>query len=220
MNRMKLFAVSALAAALSVSAAQAVQYTFDLVAGDGNHENDLSGQLFLDVTDSGGGEVLFTISNNGPIASSVGAVYMDDGAYFSAISGLIDKDEGVGGDVGVDFSYPGNNNFPEGNTLTPPFETTQDLTADRDTAQANGINSGESLGISFLLLDDVTFSDVLAGLDDGSIRVGLHVMAIAPGGGSDSYVNGGRVSVPDAATSGAMMTVALGMLAWARRKIA
>ena len=60
-------------------------------------------QLSVAISDAGGGLVLFHFMNSGPAASSITDVYFDDGSLL-AIAGLIDADDGVGGDPGVDFT--------------------------------------------------------------------------------------------------------------------
>ena len=53
-------------------------------------------QLFVDVTDAGGGQVLFTFSNLGPASSSITDVYFDDGSLLAIAL--------VSNSPGVDFS--------------------------------------------------------------------------------------------------------------------
>ena len=63
------------------------------------------------------------------------------------------------------------------------------MSADSDPpVQPNGVNPGESLGITFNLAGGGTFDDVLAELGDGTLRVGIHVQAFDTGG-SESFVN-------------------------------
>ena len=121
------------------------------------------------------------------------------------ISGLIDADEG-GGDSGVDFSpgaSPGN--LPSGNTVDPAFETTKDFLADSDPPVShNGVNPGESLGIIFDLAGVVdgdetyygTYSDVINELNNGDLRIGIHVQGFSSGG-SEAFVNGGKTTITE-----------------------
>ena len=207
--------VSKLAVAVAIGAftsltAHAVPYTFSQITANGN--TDVGSQLLVDVVASGS-DVTFNFSNSGPTASSITDIYFDDDNLMAA---LLSFNEGAG----VNFSAgasPGN--LPGGNTISPAFVATAALSSDSDApVSANGVGVGETLGITFSLLSGKTYSDVLADLNSGDLRVGLHVQAIAPQGGSESYVN--KVNVPDAATGGAMMAVAFAMLAWARRQIA
>lgn len=155
-------------------------------------------QLFVDVTDAGGGQVLFTFFNQGPAASSITDVYFDDGSLLG-IAALIDADEN-GGDPGVNFSQgasPGN--LPSGNTASPPFVATAGFLADSDPqVQPNGVNPGESLGILFDLQGTQTFNDVLAELGDGRLRIGIHVQGFADGE-SESFINN-KTPIPEPST--------------------
>lgn len=186
-------ALPALALLLGAGSANA------LTLGFGNISNNLAGdaaigeaQLSVDVTDLGGGQVLFTFNNAGPEDSSITDAYFDDGTLLG-IAALIDADEG-GGDAGVDFSQLASPpNLPSANSITPAFETTAGFSADSDPpAQPNGVNPGESLGIVFDLLAGVDFADTLAALEQGGgiggLRIGIHVQGFASGG-SESFVN-------------------------------
>ena len=169
-------------------------------------------QLTVEVTDEGGGQVLFTFHNDGPDASVITAVYFDDGSLMG-IAGLIDADEGAGGDPNVDFTQfmpPGSETLPGGGDIPTPFVTTMGFSADADPpGPQNGVNNGdpagESLGILFDIQGGKFFADVLAELNNGDLRIGIHVTAYASGG-SESFINNGPVNngpvngVPEPAT--------------------
>jgi hypothetical protein len=159
-------------------------------------------QLFVDVSDLGGGEVLFNFRNIGPDDVSITAVYFDDGTLLD-IARLIDADEN-GGDAGVDFTKDGTGpakvspgNLPGGNDID--FEVTAGFSADADPpTQPNGVNPGESLGVVFSLQSGVTFADTLTALElsqtdlerdfvDG-LRIGIRGQGFE-GGGSEGFVN-------------------------------
>jgi hypothetical protein len=171
-------------------------------------------QLFVDVTPYGTNQVLFTFGNTGPYASSICDVYFDDGTLLEMAS-LIDADDGVGGDSNVDFTQSASPpDLPGGNNVTPPFITTAGFLADSDPeVQPNGVNPGESLGIIFNLQTGGTFSDVLAELGSGDLRIGIHVQGYASGG-SESFVN----SIPDATTLFLLGSACLIGFAGLRRK--
>lgn len=140
-------------------------------------------QLFVDVTDHGGGQVLFTFSNIGPAASSITRIYFDDGILLSLAS--IDDS-----DPGVSFS-PGANplNLPSANSASPPFVATARLSASSDSpVQPNGVNPGEILGLVFNLQGGTFFDDVIDDLNTGTLRIGIHVQGY-DSGGSESFVN-------------------------------
>lgn len=153
-----------------------------------------SSQLTVDATDAGfngsNNQVLFTFNNAGLSAATIMDVYFDDGSLLG-IASLIDADDGVGGDPGVDFSQgAAPPDLPAGNNATPPFQVTAGFLADADVPQPvqKGVGIGESLGIVFDLQGTQTFNDVVAELSDGSLRVGIHVQAFSDGG-SESFIN-------------------------------
>lgn len=159
-------------------------------------------QLFVDVTAAPGDptQAVFTFRNVGPLASSICDIYFDDGPLLGIAS--------VANGAGVDFeeiaSPP---NLPGGNTLSPPFETTKGFSAQSTPpTQPNGVNPGESVVITFDLKNNATFDDVLAAIQDGTVRIGIHVQGFADGD-SESFVNGTddvrhRVPEPGSAVAG------------------
>jgi len=187
---MKKLAILGLAMVLVMGLAAyagAVPYSFDRITDNGNA--DVGAQLSVDVTASGAG-VLFTFYNIGSIASSITDIYFDDGTLL-ALSAITDSGDGVA------FTDPADpSNLPGGNLASPPFVTTEDFSADSSPpASKNGVNNYKGTGdkewvaIFFTLQGGQTFADTLAALNDGSLRIGLHVQAIGTTGGSDSYVN-------------------------------
>lgn len=180
--------------------------------GGGNVINQLS----IDVTDStwtdGTGVVhnqaLFTFYNIGAVDSTITGIYFDDGSLLG-IAGILD---GVEGD-GVDFSAPATpSELPGNKNANPDFVTTVNFSADADSPTGlggDGVDLGESVGILFDLQAGKTFNDVIAAIHAGfalnpgdnpddpidTLRIGLHVQAIATAydedgnlGGSQSYV--------------------------------
>jgi hypothetical protein len=139
-------------------------------------------QLFVDVTDPGTGQVLFTFRNIGTGASSICDVYFDDGTLLGIAS--------ITGSLGVSFSQGASPpNLPGGNNISPAFQTTAGFLADSNSpVQPNGVNPGEWLGILFNLQNGQGFSGVLNELSSGELRIGIHVQGFASGG-SESFVN-------------------------------
>ncbi len=173
----------------TVMPAHALRFGFDSITA--NNVLDVSigeAQLYVDVTNPGGSQVLFTFGNTGPDACSIADVYFDDGSLLGIAS--IDNS-----DPGVEFFQDANpGNLPSANSADPPFVTTAGFSADSDPpVQPMGVNPGEFLGILFDLQGGQTFADVLSELSDGSLRIGIHVQGFTSGG-SESFVN----NVPDA----------------------
>lgn len=185
----------------AVVSAQALKYTFDNITN--NNPSDAAigeTQFWVEVTDPGANQVLFTFGNTGSEASSICDVYFDDGGSLLGIAGFIDADDGVGGDPGVDFSqyaYPSNLPGANKNNISPPFETTVSLSAGSDpSVQLNGINPGETLGILFdLIQPGQTLDDVIDDLASGDLCIGIHVQGFASKG-SENFVS----VVPEPAT--------------------
>jgi hypothetical protein len=171
--------------ALSASYANAAFFIFNQITENGS--SSVESQLFVDVTAKGTEQVQFSFRNVGPVESSITDVYFDDGSLLG-ISSLIDKDDGVGGHSGVDFSRGANPpDLPGGDQIG--FHVTAGFLADSDAPVShNGVNPEEWLGILFNIQNGRSFDDVLSELRGGSIRIGLHVQAI-DGGRSESFVN-------------------------------
>ena len=147
-------------------------------------------QMFVDLSDVGSHQVLFTFTNIGPEPSSIADVYFDDGSLLG-IASIQDSGSGV---AFSQFAKP--SNLPGGHSLTPSFETTRGFSADSDPpVQPNGVNPGEWLGIVFDLQSGRTFTDVVQDLDDGTLRIGIHVQGFQ-NGGSESFVNNGTATIP------------------------
>lgn len=195
----------------SVSLAS-IQYGFTNITNNGNQ--DLSSQLTVDVYDKaeaestfsislGTANILFVFANDVGITSSVAQIYFDDEAGTNAVLsqlGIWDADNNTNLGGNVDYSPGGAPPvLPGGNTVVPPFVVSVMASADNPAPQ-NGINgSNDLLGLSFVLANGHSYADAIAALNNGDLRVGMHVISIGTRGGSDSYVNtGGAVPEPTA----------------------
>jgi hypothetical protein len=221
-NRLKVFALSAvfLATASVLPVARAATFGFDAITS--NDVADIpvgESQLFVDVTDPGGGQVLFTFRNTGPDASSITDVYFDDRTP-SNLTGIASIINGTG----VSFSQGASpSNLSGANNVSPAFVTTTDFLADSDSGppgvQANGVNPGETLGLLFNLVSGMTVDDVVAALIDGlDLRIGIHVQSFASGQ-SESFINDpSPVPLPAALPLFLTMLGGIGLLRWKRRR--
>ncbi len=148
-------------------------------------------QLSVNVSPTAGGDIRFDLSNVGPNAAVIAGVYWDDSgsARLSSIMNIVNG-------TGVSFSANGSPPvLPGGASISPPFVAGFRVNADAPPP-TNGVGPGETLGVIFDLKDGVTPADVIAAMNAGTLRVGLHVIAFASGG-SESFVN----NVPEPASA-------------------
>lgn len=158
-------------------------------------------QLQVMLSSAGANQVLFRFDNLGPAASSITDVYFDDGTLLGIAS--------ISSSSGVSFSQGASPpELPSAQNASPPFVTTVGFLADSDAPalQANGVNPGEWLGITFNLINGQTLADTEAALLDGSLRIGMHVQGF-DGGGSESFVN----EPPPVPAPGALLLGAMGL---------
>jgi hypothetical protein len=168
-------------------------FSYGCITDNGNGCAALSPQLTVEINNVGGLPA-FTFVNAGPIASVITGLYWDDdNNLLSTIISL------VGSGAGVVFSAGGAPaSLPSQNTAVPPFTSDTSLTATANApSPTNGINPGESLVETFSLEAGITYANVLAAINAGTLRSGIHVQAIGTAGGSDSLVNGPPASVPE-----------------------
>lgn len=194
-----------LALMLTVGYASAIQYGFYNITNNNAADAAIGeAQLFMDVTDYGGGQVLFTFNNIGPAASSITDIYFDDDVPLLSFSNFVYFTGGV--------SYTMNatpTNLPGGNDPLYHFSSNYDYDSSTPV-QPNGINPAESLGLIFNYTDSYTINDVLASLADTSFRVGLHVQGFASGG-SESFIDN-PPTPPAVPEPGSMLLLGTGLL--------
>jgi hypothetical protein len=106
-------------------------------------------------------------------------------------------------------------NLPGGETVDPDFVNT--YCAQSNSPQShNGVQPGEWVQIAYTLVSPATFDSVIAALDAGTYRVGVHVTAFADGG-SVSGINNPPTGVPEPTTL-LLVSGGLGLLSLTRRR--
>jgi hypothetical protein len=185
-----LAAAAVLASGLSVGAqpAQAVTLSFFNISNNSGDADDLINQLSVEVTEGADDtQASFTFLNNVGIASSITDVYFDDGSLLG-IATII-------GSAGVSFAEGAS---PPDLSGGNPFSFDSTFSADSTPPTApNGVDSSsEFLTIVFNLIDGLTFTDTIAALLSGDLRIGLHVQAIGLSGDSDAFINNPPPPIP------------------------
>ena len=192
-------------AVLAVSSAHAVIYDFEVFTTNGAYSFDLDG-LYVDVT-NGEGYVDFTFYNDSSVQSSVTGLFFDDGSLLGIDS--------ITNGPGTDFVYPRTlGEFPAGHLLAPPFVADRQFNAGASNpVPMKGINEGDTANewvtITFALENGGTLEDVIAELNSGALRIGVHIISL-PDGTSES-----AILVPEPATMGLL---GLGGLLLMRRR--
>jgi hypothetical protein len=145
-------------------------------------------QMRVRVEDIGENQVMFHFTNLGPYASSITAIYFDDGALLGIAS--------INNGPGVSFSQgAAPPDLPGGNQCDPDFEVTAGFLADSDPpVEPNGVQPNEWVEIIFDLQTGLVFDNVIGQLGTGELRIGIHVQGF-DGGGSESFINDGPTAV-------------------------
>jgi hypothetical protein len=186
MDRRTLLAVSAVVLGLLTIPRPALATSFGFGCITQNLAGDCAigeAQLSVNVSSPAPGQIRFDLNNVGANAAVIAGAYWDNSG--SALLGSIAS---IVNGTGVSFSANGSPPvLPAGASILSPFVV--DFRANADPAPPkNGVGPGETLGVIFNLKSGVTPADVIAGMNSGELRVGLHVIAFASGG-SESFVN-------------------------------
>lgn len=187
--------------------AQLVTFPFEIFTENSPYADDPGWNLYVDVWD-GTGAVNFTFYNDSTVQSSVARIYFDDGSLLG-VSYIIEG-------PGTSFGYPASpGNLPGGDDLLdPPFVADREFTIGSESPPPwMGVNNlqdpREWVTIRFDLINGGTLDSVVAELNSGMLRIGLHVIDL-PQGYSES-----AILVPEPAT---ILLLGLGALALLRKR--
>jgi len=163
-------------------------YPIEIFDRDAEYYGSRDLNLYVKVANAGPDRVDFTFYNDSIAGSSIARIYFDDDGYLSGVAGI----DGLG----ISFSQSAKpENLPAARLLDPPFETTGQFSVDGDPPlPKSGINPGQWAKITFDLTGGSTFSDVTGALDVGTLRAGVHIIALPDGSSSSA------VTVPEPAT--------------------
>ena len=157
---------------------QATLHSYPLVIfNDATLADDPSLSFYVDVIDAGTGKVDFEFHNTSKMDSTIARVYfddLDDGLLADFADTPNNPDNGPGTIFHWD-ATPGN--LPAGHPLTPSFDADFSAGADPSPAQ-NGIDPFEWVKITFDIESGHAFSDVINQMNDGTMRIGAHIISV------------------------------------------
>lgn len=138
-------------------------------------------ELFALIMEGDPGQAVFEFHNENLTSSSVASIYFED-------YGLDRVDDIQSVNDGIFFKKDEKPaNFPGGGAIEPDFDTAFSIGATPPPVW-HGIRPGEQLTVTVDLDYGTSYSDIISGLGDGSVRVGMHVIGLSDGS-SFSAVN-------------------------------
>lgn len=193
--------------------AAATSFSFHCISGDGGGACAIpADQLWVDVEAQGEDQIAFTFHNESESRSPIGVLYFEDeNGLLASLVSVIDGD-------GVDFEAGGSpRELPSG--TVEGFETDW-IFAARSPKPRNGVAPGEEVTIVFALAEGASFADLVAAMEAGTLRVGLHAPPFGDHG-NKSFVTGGNgpsVPAPEPGTLALLAcALAAGLVAHRRR---
>jgi hypothetical protein len=198
MKKKALHLILGLVFAFNTAISQATIYPLDIFTNNGQYFNDPAVDLYMDVTslDEDEDKVDFTFYNNSSTPCTIAKIYFDN----LSLSTIVNITNGPGTKFDEMFPEPGN--LPSGNTIGFYANPELNIGAENPPPK-DGVNAvveledpsdEEWVKVIFELKADKAFEDIIDELNDGSGRVGMHVIAFADGSSE------GAVTTPEPAT--------------------
>lgn len=159
-------------------------------------ESSLSAEILDEsATNVNAGQIGFAFNNDSLLDTGddavIQAIYFDDTGLLDSLSGIFSNPSLPGNNkLNVAFAEGGSPpNLPGGNQPGVNFDDDFRVSAD-NPAPFNGLGGldGEFLEIVFNLATGEDAASVIAALQDGSLRIGLHVISFPSDGESESFV--------------------------------
>lgn len=181
MRKILIAACAAFLGFMSTAAEAGFQYGFSCITNRNVSNASVGSQLKVDVIDPGwGNQVRFEFTNTGTKAGSITDIYFHDASNILASFGWVQNQ------TGVNFVAGANPATLSGGSAVG-FVTDTVLNTE-STSTAYGVNPGEKVGITLNLGAGKMFSDVVAAISTGAIRMGVQMTGFTYLG-SESFVN-------------------------------
>jgi hypothetical protein len=196
MKKKALHLILGLVFAFNTAISQATIYPLDIFTNNGQYFNDPAVDLYMDVTSLDEDKVDFTFYNNSSTPCSIAKIFFGN-LWLSKIEDITN-----GPGTKFDETFPELGNLPSGNTVGFYADPELNIGAENPPPK-DGINAvielddpsdEEWVKVTFELEADRAFEDIIAELNNGSGRVGMHLIAFA----DDS--SEGAVTTPEPAT--------------------
>lgn len=168
------------------SLSASIIYPLEIFTSNGDFSDSSDIDLFVELN-SGTSTIDFEFHNESMVDSCIARIYFDDCSLLA--NPVIIGGTGISFDISA---VPAN--LPAANLLDPSFQAEFRFDADAPSPH-NGINPSEQFTIHYDLINGATFTDIANTLDEGRLRIGVHVIAL-PDGSSEAAV----VYIPEPAT--------------------
>lgn len=185
---------------------QAEIFSFDAITNN-DPANVSAGEAQLRLTVAAGAsntvDFTFTAGSTGQTAMSITSILFEDS---SALLVPGTTHIALTSSPTVRFQYA----KKQSGTLDGSFSGTAGLSIERVKNPADAVHPGQFLTANYQLTSGGSFNDLITALNNGTLRVGMHVQAMGTSGKSEKFVNGPQLNaVPEPSTVVMTSTAAL-----------